>query len=450
MSPTSNTIKVFNPTAADAEKYNNDAFVLYYGLDVLVPFNNEIFEFTRDPRQAELVAFNGPDQFSDPGSCLTQVSEFKSHFSAGTLFVDCQHLHHIAEGGSDVDHTLQQVDFLEGIFGDDTHVMMLVTNMLFNNNSQNSKIYYTDFLWNRQMLFYRYQPDCVFNSGQEDFVNHWYPSMSYDPDTKQSYWDKTMYELRDIRSSQFLLNDYPLNNPEYIMRGYVSLTRTRNTPGTRSEYTGYQVEENMTGGDGPEVRDYLRTQLINLLKYYPGYLGDASAGTLLVGQGDTLSQRIHEHIKGVGNLGWTPAHNAYYENSTLSIYVETLTYNENQVIGITEKTWEPVIKGHFLLPFGYNGMIRDLQHHYGLKMAPFINYEYDSAGGDLNRWVMYLAEVKRLLNLGPRKLYKLKQQHMDILEYNRQAMLDTGYRDTVDEAIKRYMEYHQCFLDKTL
>jgi hypothetical protein len=63
---------------------------------------------------------------------------------------------------------------------------------------------------------------------------------------------------------------------------------------------------------------------------------------------------------------------------------------------------------------------------------------------------MYLAEVKRLLNLGPRKLYELKQQHIDILEYNRQVMLDTGYRDTVEEAIKRYMVHHQCFQDKTL
>ncbi len=239
----------------------------------------------------------GPEQLSNPASCLPETKEFKKHFPNAKLFVDCRHLWHIAEGVSDRDLALKEINFLKKVFGHNMHVMMLVTNMLFHNAPEDSQIYFTDFLWNRQLLFYKYQPDCVFESGQEDFANHWYPTLAYDSETKKSYWDKTMYGLNDIRASQTPLDERPLSDPDYIMRGYVSLTRTRNTQGTRSEYTGYQLEENAIGGDGAEVRDYLRTQLVNLLRHYPGYLGDASSGAMLVGQGDTLNQRVHEPIK---------------------------------------------------------------------------------------------------------------------------------------------------------
>ncbi len=139
-------------------------------------------------------------------------------------------------------------------------------------------------------------------------------------------------------------------------------------------------------------RDFFRVELIKLLSGYPGYLSDPGRGTFLVGHGESQYQRMRPQFMGYGNLGWTPAHNAYYDNTAVSIYVETLLDAhdiERDPLGcITEKTWEPLIKGHFILPFGYTGMIQDLQPLYNTHLAPFIDYTYDGPRGAV-RWATF-------------------------------------------------------------
>ena len=73
-----------------------------------------------------------------------------------------------------------------------------------------------------------------------------------------------------------------------------------------------------------------------------------------------------------------PVHNLYYQSTYVSAYIETLTNvnpaNGQVVRALTEKTYNPLIKGHFILPFGYHGLIDDLDEllQFDLEQLPLI------------------------------------------------------------------------------
>jgi hypothetical protein len=96
----------------------------------------------------------------------------------------------------------------------------------------------------------------------------------------------------------------------------------------------------------------------------------------------------------VGN--YSPPHNEYYKNTFISIYGETIEYGNT--IAVTEKTYDPLIKGHFILPFSTCGFIKHLRNN-DFKFPNFINYSYDDIHNDTKRFAAYADEVKRLLSL---------------------------------------------------
>ena len=65
---------------------------------------------------------------------------------------------------------------------------------------------------------------------------------------------------------------------------------------------------------------------------------------------------------------------------------------------ITEKTWDPLIKGHFILPFSCCNFIQRLRD-IGIKMPAFIDYSYDTEPDNERRWQLYSAEIDRLLTM---------------------------------------------------
>jgi hypothetical protein len=168
----------------------------------------------------------------------------------------------------------------------------------------------------------------------------------------------------------------------------------------------------------------LRHKLRQLLDRSKGYTSDLANGQVLIPQETTVEiMKIftdNQHSYGGGT--WLPAHNDYYNDSIVSVYVETITYGNDYRV-VTEKTYDPLIKGNFILPFGYRGMLQDIRD-YGFKLPNWIDYSYDNLDDEL-RWEAYSDSVKRLLEMDQKVLYELCINDMDILLHNRNIFYHT-------------------------
>lgn len=116
-------------------------------------------------------------------------------------------------------------------------------------------------------------------------------------------------------------------------------------------------------------------------------------------------------------------HNSYYQNSYISIYGESI---EDNGIYVTEKTYSPLINGHFILPFGSSGFIDYLKKR-GFVFPDFIDYSYDSLINKDQRKQYYLNEVTRLMNLPIDEWHSLYVKNIDLIHYNRKKMWEDPY-----------------------
>lgn len=121
---------------------------------------------------------------------------------------------------------------------------------------------------------------------------------------------------------------------------------------------------------------------------------------------------------------YTPVPNSFYENTYFSTYVES-NCTQSDLIHITEKTFEPLIKGHAILPFTNPGAIQRLQDM-GFKMPDFVDYGFDNTEAVDDRFAQVQAEFLRLLDMDLDTLYKDNQA---VFEHN-QACLTTIPYDT--------------------
>ena len=197
-----------------------------------------------------------------------------------------------------------------------------------------------------------------------------------------------------------------------------------------------------------------RIKLIELLdKKYPkvGYLGNLvgsfkSSGDHTFSEKGLCSNGFSPHATKVVDItyennstkAWlgfyAPVHNAYYNETFISVYGETLEIGTTQLV--TEKTYDPLIKGHFILPFSTSGFI-DLVKSQGFRLPKFINYEYDLISDPDQRWQAYQQELDRLLNLSMDKWRQHWVDNLDILHYNRNQLYERDY-DRVD--LKKLLE----------
>ena len=132
--------------------------------------------------------------------------------------------------------------------------------------------------------------------------------------------------------------------------------------------------------------------------------------------------------------GYMPVHNAYYNETFLSVYGETFEYGNSYVV--TEKTLDPLLKGHFVLPFANAGFVKYLKSQ-GWCLPDFIDYSYDSIDDNNLRFVSYCEELDRLLNLSMDKWRQHWVDNLDILHYNRNQLYERDY-DRVD--LKKLLE----------
>ena len=138
----------------------------------------------------------------------------------------------------------------------------------------------------------------------------------------------------------------------------------------------------------------------------------------------TVDMQALDTWQGSEWYGYNPVHNYYYDDTFISIYGETIEYGK--VVVITEKTYDPLIKGHFILPFSTSGFLTYVRA-LGFQLPDFIDYSYDQIEDDSTRFECYVAEVKRLISIPIRRWGVLLKQHLDMLRHNQKLFYIIDY-----------------------
>lgn len=151
-----------------------------------------------------------------------------------------------------------------------------------------------------------------------------------------------------------------------------------------------------------------------------GYVSNRAAGRTLEDQNPCHTEEV---------WGYTPVPNFFYEDSCLSVFVESTCVCED-LIHLSEKTIEPSMKGHFVLPFSNPGFVERVSD-LGFKFPDFIDYSYDRELNVDRRFDMFVAEFNRLVT--EIDLFAMHKQRRELFEYNRQCLYDIPYDKSILE-----------------
>jgi len=174
-----------------------------------------------------------------------------------------------------------------------------------------------------------------------------------------------------------------------------------------------------------ERRSIFRKRLYDELLAYPGHLSNKEMGTVILTQ-TTHMDLIKQIIRDNFAPSSTPVMNEYYDTSVISPIIETITLT-GSALAATEKTFYPLAKGHFIVPFGPQGTIGYLKSKYGIKFPDWIDYSYDDSPDDIIRFEKFILSIKKVLNRGHEWLFDKKFQDIEILKHNRSRILDHWY-----------------------
>ena len=140
---------------------------------------------------------------------------------------------------------------------------------------------------------------------------------------------------------------------------------------------------------------------------------------------DLRSLNVLETVK-KPHTGYSPAHNAYYQDTFISVYVETIETGDT--VAITEKTYDPLIKGHFVFPFSSFLSLKHLKS-LGFKLPDFIDYSYDYIKDDNERWQAYVKELSRLMSM-PIWQWKMhwEENFETVIMHNQRLFFEQPYK----------------------
>jgi organic radical activating enzyme len=181
-----------------------------------------------------------------------------------------------------------------------------------------------------------------------------------------------------------------------------------------------------------EFRELLRNLLATNIR--AGYLNNSVGGAFFLSNEmtPTMVERMGKDNYGGGT--WYPVADWYYNTSYVSIYVETIAATKGYSF-ITEKTFDPLIKGNFILPFGHQHLVQYIRD-YGFKLPKWIDYSYDTIQNDDERFAAYLSSVKQVMVLKLDDLHTKYEEDRDILEYNRSIFTTKPYDKFHDRLVE--------------
>lgn len=399
-------------------KKNNEQFSTYISeSDTLLVFSlsdSDAVEYTANIQEANYICVNLPKLYTDHpeiSACYEYILNLRSLNPSATILITGG-LFHVDES----DNKESLIAFSNILQDMDSNCIMLTLNHNFKFLDLYNIRYY-DFLFNRARMSYFDHSNVFFNTPCES--TQW-------PITR-GYADADAFQLADYSlDAREVQQHYNLGG----IKTFLSSMFAREENIYSKTNPGYAVAGLNAPGDFI-VRDALRIDLKNQLKSYPGFVG--GDGSWLATDGDTHSQLKTTLTGGFANNA--PPSKLYFESSVISIYVETLMTDPN-VFCPTEKTFVPLIQGHFILPFGIQGFVRGLIERYDVQMPDWIDWQYyDSEEDGLSRWFKYKMVVFDTLNKGEDFLWdhKISEEGQRILQHNR--ALFTRKKDSLLSAI---------------
>lgn len=125
--------------------------------------------------------------------------------------------------------------------------------------------------------------------------------------------------------------------------------------------------------------------------------------------------------------GYAPVHVNYYNKSMITFTAESLEVSD---ITVSEKTYDPMIHGHLVMPFGAPGLVEHCKN-LGWKFANFIDFSYDALNDQEQRTLAYLHELDRLLTIDIEDWKDLYKKNIDVVNHNqRKFWVDSYYKIT--------------------
>ncbi len=97
-----------------------------------------------------------------------------------------------------------------------------------------------------------------------------------------------------------------------------------------------------------------------------------------------------------------------------------------------------MIKGHFILPFGYAGIIEDIKS-YGFILPDWIDYSYDKIQNNDQRFAKFLKTVKETVEIPLESWHIHYTKSFDIIRHNRQVFFNRPY-DSLYDSINTYIK----------
>lgn len=371
--------KIYNP----GYDKHDQLFGCYY--KHFLPFDIEFKQWqkTTDITEADIIPIDG-SSFMKPDECdikIPLIKKLNLNENQKLLFLN---IFHLDNGFQDKHHYKELRQRLDEEL--DNQIAIVHTNF-----ACNTEIQY-DFLWNRQKAYF-----CDYN--RYNLKERLY---TLGTDIKN-------FEVEEISNIKLIYG------PDNRVRKFLCPNRVyANFTHPRLEY---------------------RKLLADFMKAYEdqGYISDPGRGYFF----KTDNPKNDEYLKS-GQGGWYPISNLYYQSTYFSIYCETVFGMVNGVpyMSLTEKTFDPLIKGHFILPFGYQGMIDHIKS-YGFKFPDWIDYSYDSIPNNNERFKCFLESIAKLLEYSVEDLHKLYLKDKELLLHNRDVFWTTPY-DNLYTKVSRF------------
>ena len=134
---------------------------------------------------------------------------------------------------------------------------------------------------------------------------------------------------------------------------------------------------------------------------------------------------------------WYPVADKYYNSSYISVFVESSieSVDPSGTYCVSEKTFDPLVKGNFILPFSNAHFVKNIQQWYGFKVPDWINYSYDDIENTDQRMDAFLKEVNRLNAIPIEQLHQYYLRDKHILEHNRQVFVNRPYDSLHDKVL---------------
>jgi len=141
-----------------------------------------------------------------------------------------------------------------------------------------------------------------------------------------------------------------------------------------------------------------------------------------------------------GGSSWIPTHSRIYNDSWISAYVESIFDGDGHVC-ITEKTYEPLLRAHYIVPLSTPNYVKALQDR-GFNLGSLVDYSYDGIENHERRADQWHRELTRLRYLDEGYIRRRWSQDQEILANNRRVLKEHT-QPTLYEQVTKYIEQNQ-------